>query len=138
MLKSYKINTQKMNGSWILRKWNSAILHYKFLCPNMSYSNPWNQYIIGSTVKILVDQQTIASLLGVPYNFIHTNLIWFFHTGVPLSWNGPRPLRLNGIQKLEAFYFRIKKTPGQSVQGCRRYWGSKQHLQNQVFSSNFD
>ena len=44
---------------------------------------------MGCIVKTFIYQVTLTFLLGVSYDFIHLKLFLFFHTGVPLSWNGP-------------------------------------------------
>ena len=45
---------------------------------------------MGCIVKTFIYQVTLTFLLGVSYDFIHLKLFLFFHTGVPLSWNGPK------------------------------------------------
>ena len=44
---------------------------------------------MGCIVKTFIYQVTLTFLLGVSNDFIHLKLFLFFHTGVPLPWNGP-------------------------------------------------
>ena len=44
---------------------------------------------MGCIVKTFIYQVSLTFLLRVSNDFIHLKLFLFFHTGVPLPWNGP-------------------------------------------------
>ena len=55
---------------------------------------------MGCIVKTFIYQVTLTFLLGVSNDFIHLKLFLFFHTGVPLPWNGPQAIQCYQMKEL--------------------------------------